>query len=166
MTEIPINDQVIEATFNQQLAVGAGMIAVCVVIHGVALFTLQRLMSTLKAVRHIEAAEALSFGGTILTLAMVFALIFVHFVEIWLFAFLYDFLGALPTFQDSLYYSTISYSTVGYNDEQISPNWRMIAALESILGIILLGWSTAFFVRTLKRLEERGPADQSHDRGD
>ena len=32
----------------------------------------------------------------------------------------------------------------------------MIGALEGILGVILLGWSTAFFVRILKRLEDDG----------
>jgi hypothetical protein len=164
MTQMPIDSQVIEATFNEQLAVGAGMIAVCVVIHGVALFTLQRFMSTRNAKTRFERLEALSFGGTLVTLAIVFALIFVHFVEIWLFAFLYDYLGALPNFQESLYFSTISYSTVGYSDEAISHHWRMIAALEGILGIILLGWSTAFFVRFLKRLEDAGPDHRSHDR--
>jgi hypothetical protein len=157
MTQMPIDNQVIDATFNEQLAVGAAMIAICVIIHGVALFTLQRLVSTRRVRTRFEELEALSFGGTLVTLAIVFALVFIHFVEIWLFAFLYDYLGALPNFQDSLYYSTISYSTVGYSDEEISHHWRMIAALESILGIILLGWSTAFFVRFLKRLEEAEP---------
>jgi ABC-type Fe3+ transport system permease subunit len=157
MTDLPIDTQVIEATFSEQLAVGAALVAVCVVIHGLALFTLQRWMLGRKAKMRFEQLEALSFRGTLLTLAIVFALIFVHFVEIWLFAFLYDYLGALPSFQESLYFSTISYSTVGYSDESISHQWRMVAALESILGIILLGWSTAFFVRFLKRLEDAEP---------
>jgi hypothetical protein len=165
MNALPSDNQVIEATFNQQLAVGAAIIAVCVIIHGIALFTLQRIISSRRAGKRIHDAEALSFGGTVLTLSIIFALIFIHFVEIWLFAFLYDYLGALPNFQESLYYSTISYSTVGYNDEAISTHWRMVAALESILGIILLGWSTAFFVRFLNRLEDTEPS-QAPDKPD
>jgi hypothetical protein len=83
----------------------------------------------------------------------VFALITIHFVEIWLFAFLYNYVGAQWSFQNSLYFSTISYATIGYNDASIAHDWRMVGALEGILGVILLGWSTAFFVRLLGRLE-------------
>ena len=87
-------------------------------------------------------------------LLVVFALIFVHFLEIWLFALLYLVLVALPNFPDALYFSTFTYATVGYSDSAMAHEWRMIAALEGIMGVILLGWSTAFFVRILKRLEE------------
>jgi hypothetical protein len=153
MTNLPDNHQVMEATFNQQLAVGVGMIALCVLLHGVGLFTLQKAMRSEIAEERIEKLEALSFRGTLFTLATVFALILIHFIEIWLFAFLFDYVGALDTFEDALYFSTISYSTIGYNDTSIAHEWRMIGALEGILGIILLGWSTAFFVRVLGRLE-------------
>lgn len=157
MNKMPDNEQLIEATFNAQLAVGAGMIALCVVIHGLGLFTLQRAMLGETTRERLERLDALSLTGTMFTLLTVFALIFVHFIEIWLFAFLYDFLGALPTFQESLYFSTISYATIGYSDAAIANEWRMVAALEGILGVILLGWSTAFFVRVLGRLEGDPP---------
>jgi len=69
---------------------------------------------------------------------------------------------ALPSFREALYFSTISYATIGYSDEAIAREWRMVAALEGILGVILLGWSTAFFVRVLGRLERNG-RDRSAD---
>jgi hypothetical protein len=153
VTSLPSNAQVIGATFNEQLAVGAGMIALSVMIHGIGLFTLARLVRGKHPQERFDRLEPLSIRGGLFTLMTVFALIFVHFVEIWLFAFLYDFLGALPNFQEALYFSTISYSTIGYSDAAIASEWRMVAALEGILGVILLGWSTAFFVRILARLE-------------
>ncbi|MGZ3264672.1 MAG: ion channel, partial [Croceibacterium sp.] len=100
--------------------------------------------------------EALSLRGALVTVFVVFALIFVHFVEIWLFAFLYDFVGALRNFQDALYFSTSSYATLG-SDGPISHQWRLVGAIEALLGIILLGWSTAFFVRVLNHLEREPP---------
>ena len=129
------------------------MIAVCVVIHGLGLFTLQRSMHGEAAKERFENLQPLSFRGTLFTLFTVFALIVIHFVEIWLFALLYNYLRALPTFQDALYFSTISYATIGFSDASINDQWRQVAALEGILGVILLGWSTAFFVRVLGRLE-------------
>ncbi|TMM46710.1 potassium channel family protein [Qipengyuania marisflavi] len=129
------------------------MIALCVVIHGIGLFSLQRIMSRERMSARFETLEPLSVTGAIFTLLTVFSIIFIHFVEIWLFAFLYDYLGALSSFSESLYFSTISYATIGYSDASIHEKWRMIAALEGILGVILLGWSTAFFVRVLGKLE-------------
>lgn len=160
MTNQVDSQQVISATFNEQLAVGAAMIALCVLIHGVGLFTLRRLVAGEHADERFENVRPLSFRGTGFTLLVVFAIIFVHFVEIWLFAFLYDYLRALPDFQEALYFSTISYATIGYNDASIAEQWRMVAALEGILGVILLGWSTAFFVRVLSLLESDGSANK------
>ena len=150
---LPDNAQVISATFNQQLLIGAAMIAVCVVIHGMGLFTIQRILSGERMTERFERLRPLSVTGAVFTLIAVFAIIFIHFVEIWLFAFLYDYLGALHSFSEALYFSTISYATIGYSDASIHDEWRMVAALEGVVGIILLGWSTAFFVRILGRLE-------------
>ena len=150
-----LQHQVIEATFNRQILIGVGMIGLWVIIHGVGLFSLQRAMHGKEIDERFENLEPLSLKGAFFTLCVVFALIFIHFVEIWLFAFLYKYLQALGSFEESLYFSTISYATIGYSDASISTEWRLIGALEGILGVILLGWSTAFFVRILGRLEGR-----------
>jgi hypothetical protein len=152
-----VDPHVISATFNEQLAVGAVMIALCVIIHGVGLFTLRRLMHSERTQERLDRMEPLSVHGALFTLFVVFALIFVHFVEIWLFALLYDLVGALHTFEQALYISTISYATIGFSDVTIAHEWRQVAAMEGLLGIILLGWSTAFFVRVLNRLERDPP---------
>ena len=162
-------EQVVSATFSMQLGVGAVMIAVCVVIHALGLFTLQNIIEGENAKKRYSDLRPISINGTLFMLGTVFGIIFVHFAEIWLFAFLYDYLGALRTFSDALYFSTISYATIGYSDASIDSQWRMVAAVEGILGVILLGWSTAFFVRILGRLEgndgtPRGrAADQSSE---
>ena len=154
------SEQVISATFNVQLAVGAGMLVLCVLVHGIGLFTLSRVLGS-DIEQRFEDVQPLSFRGTGFTLIVVASIILIHFIEVWLFAFLYDYLRALPTFQDALYFSTISYSTIGYNDASIAEDWRMIAALEGMLGVILLGWSTAFLVRVLGKLESENRARSS-----
>ncbi len=152
-----VDSQVISATFNEQLLVGVGMIAICVVIHGIGLFTLRRLMHNRHAEERLQTIQPLSLQGTLFTLFIVFALIFVHFVEIWLFAFLYGYVHALRSFDEALYFSTISYATIGYSDASIAHQWRQVGAMEGLLGVILLGWSTAFFIRVLERLESDPP---------
>jgi hypothetical protein len=153
-----VDPQVWTATFSQALAVSAGMIALCVIIHGLGLFTLRRLMHSERGQERLRHLEPLSLRGTLFTLFVVFAIILLHFVEIWLFALLYDFVGALRSFQEALYVSTSSYATLGAGSA-MSHQWRLVGAIEGLIGFILIGWSTAFFFRVLERLERDAKGD-------
>jgi hypothetical protein len=142
-------------TIADQLILGAAMMAFCILLHGFALFGLQRIVGSGPVQRRMEELDAFSLRGLLITLLLIFALIMVHFAEIWAFAFVYDWIGAQENIEDALYFSLITYSTVGYSDTLLAQDWRLVAALESILGMIMLGWSTAFLIRTLGKLEGR-----------
>lgn len=136
-----------------QFAVSSVMVVFCVVIHGLGLFGLNRAMRTETSNERLKRIDPLSPRGTAFTLGVVIAMLALHGIEIWLFALAYIALGAIPQLEPALYFSTISYSTVGYNDLHIAPSWRMLGAFESVLGIFLLGWSTAFFFRMIGRID-------------
>ena len=134
--------------------VSAVMVVLCVALHGAGLFGLSRWMRSEASTERFRHMDPLSPRGALFTLGVVVAIIVLHGVEIWLYAFAYIGIGAVPGgLEEALYFSTISYSTVGYSDAQILPEWRLVGAFESILGVILLGWSTAFFLRTLSRID-------------
>jgi hypothetical protein len=65
---------------------------------------------------------------------------------------LYRVVGATRTFEDALYFSTSTYATIGYGDLTLSKSWRVLGAIEGANGVILLGWSTAFFVSIVSRI--------------
>jgi uncharacterized protein YhhL (DUF1145 family) len=136
-----------------QFAVSTVMVVLCVVIHGCGLFGLNRALRSEAALERIEHIAPLSPRGALFTLGAVIAMLALHGLEIWLFAFTYLALGAIDTLEAALYFSTISYSTVGYNDLHITGQWRLLGAFESVLGIFLLGWSTAFFFRMIGRID-------------
>lgn len=136
-----------------QFLVSTTLVVVCVMIHGAGLFGLGRLMRTENAVERLKRINPLSPRGALFTLGIVLAIIALHGLEIWAFAVSYLAVGAVAGFEDALYFSTISYSTVGYNDTHIATEWRLLGAFESILGMILLGWSTSFFFRMLGRID-------------
>lgn len=141
-----------------QLAIATAMVLLTVVIHGGGLIALIRVM-------RLETAEEralsphhdlhASWRGFWFTLLLVLGLFALHGVEIWLYALLYLGAGALPNLEHAVYFSTITYATIGYNDEGLKTAWRLVAAIEGINGIILLGWSTAFFVTMVGRLGRR-----------
>ena len=38
------------------------------------------------------------------------------------------------------------------SDAEMAEEWRLVSAIEGIIGIILIGWSTAFFVTLIARM--------------
>jgi voltage-gated potassium channel len=81
-----------------------------------------------------------------------FGLFILHSVEIWSYATLYSTVRATRSFEDALYFSTATYATIGYGDLTLSKSWRVLGAIEGANGVILLGWSTAFFVSIVARI--------------
>jgi hypothetical protein len=80
----------------------------------------------------------------------------VHTIEIWLFALLYRLLGSFNSFEEALYFSTVTYATIGYGDFTLPHAWRVLGAIEGATGVIMLGWSTAFLVSLLSQLKLLG----------
>ena len=102
-----------------------------------------------EAQEHVDPISLRGYSVTLLTILGLFAL---HGAEIWLYAFLYLALGAIDGLRDAIYFSTITYGAIGYSDAVMAERWRLVSAIEGINGIILLGWSTAFFITVVARL--------------
>ena len=136
-----------------QFGMAALLLLLCVALHGFGLFRLQHALRGEAYVERVERTAPLSLRGTFFTLSIVLLLVVLHGIEIWFYAMAYLVIGAQPTIEQALYVSTITYTTVGYSDVLIGTDWRLLTAFESIVGVILLGWSTAFFFRMLGRFD-------------
>ena len=135
-----------------QLSVSTIMVLLTVVIHGGGLAILGRMLRGEVQAERAHHVPGLSLRTMGFTLALVLALFVLHGIEIWLYAFLYEGLGAVADLETAVYFSTISYAGIGFDDRYIVPEWRLVAAIEGINGLLLLGWSTAFFVAIISRL--------------
>jgi len=148
-----------------QLAVSSGMVASTALLH---LAGLAGLIGLLQAHGPKLRTPHPRLDQALLMLIAVFSLFVLHAAEIWLYAALYLVVGEIPDFEDALYFSTSTYATIGYGDLVLSRAWRIVGAIEGVNGIILLGWSTAFFVSIVQRLgvlERRGGPDGSEGGG-
>ena len=79
-------------------------------------------------------------------------IILLHLIEIGAWAFLYLWQGAMPDLQSALYFSAVTYTTTGYGDLVLPPEWRMVGGVEALTGILMCGWSTGFFFAVVSRL--------------
>jgi Ion channel len=135
-----------------QLLIATGMVLATVVIHGLGLLGLSRLLRVERQEEREAHISAFSLRGLAATLGVVLGLFALHGVEIWLYAALYLEIGALTGLEEAVYFSTITYGTVGFDDYGFHPAWQLVAAIEGINGVLLMGWTTAFFISLAARL--------------
>jgi hypothetical protein len=83
-------------------------------------------------------------------------IVVVHALEIWLYALLYAQLQAFSQLEPALYFSIVTYSTLGYGDLLMPHAWRILGATEAPVGVIMLGWSTAFLISLLTQTKLLG----------
>lgn len=141
-------------TLLLQLAVGSMMIAVTTILHAVALDFI---------IRRVHAVEAFFQGSTkyiwkpLASAAIVVTIFASHVLHIWLWAFLYLAVGCEPInrLSDSLYFATVTYTTLGYGDIILEPSYRMLSGIEAANGFILFGWTTAFIFEIISRIYKR-----------
>lgn len=112
-----------------------------------------------------------AFRSTRLRMMMLLGGIFVaHLLEIALYAFAYylmnDHLGlgdiagsGSGGFMDYFYFSTTSYTTLGFGDLYPLGPMRLVVGVESLNGLVLIGWSTSYtylVMQRFSRLARRG----------
>ncbi|MEE2567235.1 potassium channel family protein [Hyphobacterium marinum] len=131
------------------LLLSAGLIVATVVIHMLGLIVLMGLLQ--KRSRQIRPFLSIPRQGLFIIL-IVLGLVVIHSVEIWLYALVYLALGEFPTLELALYYSISTFTTAGFGDIVQDSHWRLVGAMESFNGFLLIGWSTAFLVSVIGRL--------------
>jgi len=138
----------------RELGIATAMVVLTVAIHGFGLFSLTRLLRLESAEERSEHISVLSVRGLVATLMAVLGLFALHGMEIWIYAFLFVALDAVEGLRNAVYFSTITYGAIGYNDAAMAESWRLVSAIEGINGIVLLGWSTAFFVTRIAGMRQ------------
>ena len=146
-------------TLVHQLMLATLVVGTTVIVH---LVGLALLLAVLRRYRRAERRILIVLLNGAAILVAAFGLFALHSVEIWIWAGVFQWLGAFADFEHALYFSTSTYVTIGYGDIVLPPGLRILGAIEGASGIILIGWSTAFFfsiVDRMKLLERHFDAD-------
>ncbi len=67
----------------------------------------------------------------------------------------YIIVGSIQQFEEALYFSLVTYSTLGYGDITLNDSHRLLSAFEAANGVIMLGWSTAIVVALIQKVYGR-----------
>ena len=59
---------------------------------------------------------------------------------------------ALPDFETALYFSMVTFTSVGYGEVVITGPWRLLASMEAANGVIIFGWTTALIFHHVQQV--------------
>jgi voltage-gated potassium channel len=86
-------------------------------------------------------------------------LLSLHIVEVLVWALTYLLVlpgDELTTFEEAVYFSVVTFATLGYGDVTlVDHEWRLLSGAEALNGVLLAGWS-AVFQRSWKGLVHAG----------
>lgn len=132
-----------------QLVASGALMIVMTLVHGLGLVGISKILN-LKD----ERLEKHDFNSRALALMCGIALLLftLHMIEIAIFAGFYLMVDASQSLEEALYYSASAYATLGRTAEYFPEEWRLLGAIEALIGFLLIGWSTAFIVGNVEKL--------------
>ena len=126
-----------------QIITAAGVLLATIFIHGTAVMLLFHMgRGPLTGTQKLAAYVRLG-----VTCFFVIGFLIAHIIEIMVWAAVYRLVGELQSFEEAVYFSAITFATIGYGDITLSPGWRLASAIEGVNGILLFGWTTAFLFK-------------------
>jgi hypothetical protein len=129
-------------------AIAAALVAGTVAIHSFGSFYLFWHMDKTK---RAVTGKSITYSWITLNLTgVVLALLFLHLLEVSLWAAFYTLSECLPDFATAAYFSLVTYATVGYGDVVLVENWRLLAGVEGLAGILMTSWSTAILIANVQ----------------
>jgi hypothetical protein len=101
-------------------------------------------------------------------IVVIIATFFAHTLEVWVYAIAYYLLadhlgigtfgGYLENqFTDYLYFSTATYTSLGYGDIYPQGGLRLVAGVEALTGLLMIAWSASFTYLQMERFWDQHP---------
>ncbi|MCW1922196.1 potassium channel family protein [Luteolibacter arcticus] len=131
------------------MLVGLPMMMLCLVI---------QTASAFWSVRHfVRRTDRLGDRGGFLasTRPLLSALIFMmlgNFAQILLWGVLFVMLKEFTNYHTAVYHSAVNFASLGYGDIVMSEKWKMLGALEAVVGVLMLGMTSAALMAILSQL--------------
>lgn len=132
-----------------QIFFGSLLLAFCAVVYIVCLtvtaVSLERLFG------HHKPPYAFKHA-TLLLGAIVVAIVFGHTIVVWLWSSVFLLSGALPNMEESVYFTLVTYTTLGYGDLTLDESFRVFGTMAAITGLLNFGLSTAFLAAIVLKI--------------
>ena len=135
-------------TLAQQIFWGSAFLGVCVVVQ-LAFVGVAAHVMVLFGTRLRQFGRSLHVS-TLLAIALT-AIIGALTAQVWIWAWVYIRYDILADWNSAVYFSLVTFTSLGYGDIVLGPEVRIFAAFGSVTGLLAFGLSTAFMVSSMSR---------------
>lgn len=73
-------------------------------------------------------------------------------IMVWIWAGLFLWLGIFSELEPAVYFSVVSFTTLGFGDIILPVEWRILSGLSAANGLLMFGFFTAFLVEMMRRI--------------
>lgn len=87
-------------------------------------------------------------------------------VCVWIWAIVFRLIGVFATLEEAVYFSIVSFTTVGYGDVVAEKGWRILGGFVSVNGLLAFGIFTAFLIEIIREISSRYAPRRKSDRRD
>jgi ABC-type multidrug transport system permease subunit len=137
------------------LTIAALLVAACTALHAAGLLGVNAWLRG-----RLSVGVSGYWVGTWLLVRLAWAIVVLHLLEILFWAVAFVALGCMPDMNTAFYFSSITYTTVGYGDVVLPDGWHNFSSAEALTGILMAGLSTGFFFNYIGRaLKVSGPTN-------
>ena len=131
------------------LAIAAAIVVVSLTIHLAGLLLMVEALFS----RREKLEQSLNRRRSALLMISLFAgILLIHVIQTGLWAVFYYTQELFSDFETALYFSMVSFTTIGYGDVLLPRNWRLLGVIEGFSGVLLCGISTAFIFAVVNAL--------------
>lgn len=143
-----------------QIAIGSALIVASTLIAGAGFIMIELVMGRYQGwlLRPPHGVKLL-----LLLSASVSWILLIVTAAVWMWALAFLVLEVFVTLEASVYFSIVSFTTLGFGDILLPQEWRLLAGMSAINGLLMIGMQTAMLIEILRRV--RSIQMQSHGRG-
>lgn len=134
-----------------QILIGFSMIVLTVAIHAIGCARWLSFVGKQHAVRQ-PRHQTIHLFVDLLSTGMVLLLLHVFEASLW--AGLYSALpshAGLLSLREAAYFSLVSFTTLGYGDVVLAPQWQLLGPMEALAGVTVIGLTTALLFAVIQR---------------
>ena len=129
------------------LFIACSLVAITVFVHAVGLAL---ILTFLYGFHASPPKRFWPISGLLISVA--WALILIHLIEISIWGAFYFWMNCLPDAESAMYFSGVTYTTIGYGDLVLHEPWRILGAVEGLTGILMCGLSAGIFFALVSKI--------------
>lgn len=136
-------------TLPNQIFLGSVFLGLCFIVEILLLTWCTVVIMKMEA----KKTERGIFVGTAGPIAIALAFIVAtHTIQVWIWAIVWVLLEVLPDWNTAIYFSLVTFTTLGYGDIVLGEALRIFGSFAAIAGLLAFGLSTAYMVALMTRV--------------